>query len=38
MTNKSQARLPRGSEVNPKIEPAPNSKTEPDDWVSGMIR
>ena len=37
MTNKSVERPQGGSEVNPKIDPAPNSNTEkePDDWVSG---
>jgi|HubBroStandDraft_6_1064221.scaffolds.fasta_scaffold178742_3 hypothetical protein len=37
MTSKSAARPNDGGEVNPKIDPAPNSNTEkePDDWVSG---
>ena len=37
MTSKSAARANDGGEVNPKIDPAPNSNTEkgPDDWVSG---
>jgi hypothetical protein len=37
MTNKSAARRQGEDEVNPKIDPAPNSNTEkePDDWVSG---
>jgi hypothetical protein len=37
MTSKSAARSNDGDEVNPKIDPAPNSNTEkgPDDWVSG---
>ena len=36
MTDKS-ARPQDGDEVNPKIDPAPNSnmEKEPDDWVSG---
>jgi hypothetical protein len=37
MTSKSATRPKDGDEVNPKIDPAPNSNTEkePDDWVSG---
>ena len=37
MTSKSAAWPNGGDEVNPKIDPAPNSNTEkePDDWVSG---
>ena len=37
MTSQSAARPNDGDEVNPKIDPAPNSNTEkePDDWVSG---
>jgi hypothetical protein len=37
MTSKSAARPNDGGEVNPKIDPAPDSNTEkePDDWVSG---
>ncbi|HEY1885414.1 MAG TPA: DUF3072 domain-containing protein [Roseiarcus sp.] len=37
MTNKNSARRHGDDEVNPKIDPAPNSNTEkePDDWVSG---
>ena len=37
MTTKSAARPNDGGEVNPKIDPAPNSNAEkePDDWVSG---
>jgi hypothetical protein len=37
MTNKGAARRQGEDEVNPKIDPAPNSNTEkePDDWVSG---
>jgi hypothetical protein len=37
MTGRNAARRPDDDEVNPKIEPAPNSNTkkEPDDWVSG---
>jgi hypothetical protein len=37
MTSKSAARPMDSDEVNPKIDPAPNSNTEkePDDWVSG---
>jgi hypothetical protein len=36
MTSKSAARPNDGGEVNPKIDPAPNSNTEkePDDWAS----
>lgn len=37
MTNKNEARGHGENEVNPKIDPAPNSNSEkePDDWVSG---
>jgi hypothetical protein len=37
MTGKSGAQPNDGDEVNPKIDPEPNSNTqkEPDDWVSG---
>ena len=37
MTHRSAARPNDDAEVNPKIDPAPNSNTEkePDDWVSG---
>jgi hypothetical protein len=37
MTNKNSARRHGEEEVNPKIDPAPNSDTEkePDDWISG---
>ena len=37
MTSQSAAWPNGGDEVNPKIDPAPNSNTEkePDDWVSG---
>lgn len=37
MTSKSAAQRRGEDEVNPKIDPAPNSNTEkePDDWVSG---
>jgi hypothetical protein len=37
MTSKNAARPQKGGELNPKINPAPNSNTEkePDDWVSG---
>jgi hypothetical protein len=37
MTNNNSARRHGEDEVNPKIDPAPNSNTEkePDDWVSG---
>ena len=36
MTSQSEAWPNGGDEVNPKIDPAPNSNTkkEPDDWVS----
>jgi hypothetical protein len=37
MTNKNLPRRHGEDEVNPKIDPTPNSNTEkePDDWVSG---
>lgn len=37
MTKKNSARRHGEDEVNPKIDPPPNSNTEkePDDWVSG---
>src|ERR1700691_4381533 len=37
ITGKSGAQPNDGDEVNPKIDPEPNSNTEkePDDWVSG---
>jgi len=37
MTSKNTAQRHGDREVNPKIDPAPNSNTEkePDDWVSG---
>jgi Protein of unknown function (DUF3072) len=37
MTGKSAGRRQTDGEINPKIDPAPNSNTEkaPDDWVSG---
>jgi hypothetical protein len=37
MTKKNSARPQGEDEVNPKIDPPPNSNTEkePDDWVSG---
>jgi hypothetical protein len=40
MTNKSVERPQGGSEVNPKIDPAPNSNTEkqPDDGSPGTTR
>jgi hypothetical protein len=37
MTSKSAERRQSDGEINPKIDPAPNSNTEkePDEWVSG---
>ena len=37
MTGKNAERRQSDDEINPKIDPAPNSNTEkePDDWVSG---
>jgi hypothetical protein len=37
MTSKNAERRQSDGEINPKIDPAPNSNTEkaPDDWVSG---
>ena len=37
MTNNTAARSQGGSEVNPKLDPAPQSniEKEPDEWVSG---
>jgi Protein of unknown function (DUF3072) len=37
MASKNATRRQEDDEVNPKIDPAPNSNTEkePDDWVSG---
>ena len=37
MTSKSATRRKDDDEINPKIDPAPNSNTEkePDNWVSG---
>ena len=37
MTSKNATRRQDDDEINPKIDPAPNSNTEkePDDWVSG---
>ena len=37
MAPKSPERRQSDDEINPKIDPAPNSNTEkdPDDWVSG---
>jgi Protein of unknown function (DUF3072) len=37
MTSKNATRRQDDDEINPKLDPAPNSNTEkePDDWVSG---
>jgi Protein of unknown function (DUF3072) len=39
MTGKNAERRQSDDEINPKIDPAPNSNTEkdPDDWVSGGV-